>query len=187
MGMVALPQKHYTPDDVRRLPDDGNRYECIGGELLVTPSPRRVHQAVLMELCAALMPVREVPTLRMLWSPADIELRRDALTQPDLFVFPVTSGDDLEGWSGISSLALAIEVLSPSTARYDRLVKRRFYQDVGVPEYWIVDADARLVERWRPGDERPEICAASLEWLPPGANGPIIIDLPAMFAAALDR
>lgn len=185
MGMVAPPQMWHAPSDVRALPDDGNRYECIAGELLVTPAPRPRHQAVCTEVYEALRAVRSVPGLRMLWSPADLALRDDALVQPDLFVFRSQPGAMPE-WSGISTLELAIEVLSPSTARYDRIVKRRFYQDVGVPEYWIVDADARLVERWHPADERPEICVVSIEWLPAGAESPIIIDLPALFRAALD-
>ena len=185
MGMVALPQKWHTPGSVRALPDDGNRYECIAGDLLVTPSPAWRHQAVCMEVYEALRAVRTIPGFRMLWSPADITLREDALVQPDLFVFR-TAGGPLGEWSDIRSLALAVEVLSPSTARYDRLVKRRFYQEVGVPEYWIVDADARLVERWRPGDERPEICSGIIEWLPAGAASPIVVDLPALFSAALD-
>jgi len=183
--MVALPQKWHTPNDVRQLPDDSNRYECIGGELLVTPAPQGRHQAVCAEMYEALRAVRAIPGFRMLWSPADITLREDALVQPDLFVFRTTGGP-FEEWSDIHSLELAIEVLSPSTARYDRLVKRRFYQEVGVPEYWIVDADARLVERWHPADERPEICVASIEWKPAGAEPPIVVDLPALFTAALD-
>ena len=185
MGMVALPQKWHTPSDVRLFPDDGNRYECIAGALLVTPAPKARHQAVCAELYEALRAVRAIPGFRMLWSPADIALREDALVQPDLFVFRTTGGP-IEEWSDIRSLELAIEVLSPSTARYDRLVKRRFYQDVGVPESGIVDADARLVERWHPADERPEICAATIAWTPAGAESPIIIDLPAFFTAALD-
>ena len=40
------------------------------------------------------------------------------------------------------------------------------YQSERVPECWIIDADARLIERWRPGDERPEIILDELNWLP---------------------
>lgn len=185
MGMVALPQKWHTPDDVRQLPDDGNRYECIAGELLVTPAPKGRHQAVCTEVYEALREVRKIPGVRVLWSPADLELRDDALVQPDLFVFRTMSGP-IGDWSDIRTLELAVEVLSPSTARYDRIVKRRFFQEVGVPEYWIVDADARLVERWHPHDERPEICSGIIEWMPAGASAPIRVDLPALFKAALD-
>ena len=62
---------------------------------------------------------------------------------------------------------------------------RRLFQELGVPEYWIVDADARVIERWRPSDERPEICATSIAWRPSGTDAPIVVDLPALFTAAL--
>lgn len=85
----------------------------------------------------------------------------------------------------VRGLLLAVEVLSPSTARADRQTKRRLYQDEGVPEYWIVDLDARVVERWRPGDDRPEIVAATLTWQPDGSATPFELDLTAFFQAVL--
>ena len=84
------------------------------------------------------------------------------------------------GWQEITHLLLAIEVLSPATAARDRGVKRRLYQRHS-DEYWIVDLDARLIERWRPGDERPEILDGTLTWQPPGAGAPLTVDLPAFF------
>jgi Uma2 family endonuclease len=79
-------------------------------------------------------------------------------------------------------LLLAVEVLSPSTGRADRQAKRRLYQRQRVPEYWIVDVDARLIERWRPADERPEILTERLAWHPDAAHPPLEIDVPAYFA-----
>jgi Uma2 family endonuclease len=78
-----------------------------------------------------------------------------------------------------------VEVLSPSTARADRTVKRRLFQRTGVSEYWIVDVDARLVKRWRPGDERPEVLTDSLTWQSDPAVEPLRVDLPAFFARVL--
>ena len=57
-------------------------------------------------------------------------------------------------------------VRAPSKARADRQVKRRPYRRVGVPEYWMVDVDTRLIERWRPTVERPELVTDPLEWRP---------------------
>jgi len=76
-------------------------------------------------------------------------------------------------------------VLSPTTARGDRSVKRRLYQRVGVPEYWIVDLEAQLVERWRPADERPEVLTESLGWQPDPAVAPHVIDLAGFFSKIL--
>ena len=85
----------------------------------------------------------------------------------------------------IRKLLLATEVLSPSTARADRTVKRRRYQRYGIPEYWIVDVDARIIERWMPSDERPEVLHETLVWQPePGAPG-LTIDLSELFREIL--
>lgn len=78
-------------------------------------------------------------------------------------------------------LLLVVEIPSPGTARADRLVKRRLYQRQGVPEYWIVDVAARLVERWRPEDERPEILTEHLEWQPAPVREALRVDLAAYF------
>jgi Uma2 family endonuclease len=90
-------------------------------------------------------------------------------------------------WTQIRTLILAVEVLSPATARADRQVKRRRYQRHGVAEYWIVDLDARLVERWRPADERPEILAERLEWCPSLGAPALDLDLPRLFGEIVDQ
>lgn len=120
------------------------------------------------------------PIGEVLASPADIELADDTLVQPDLFVVPLGSVP-AANWKDIGRLLLAIEVLSPSTARTDRTVKRLRYQRAGIPEYWIVDADARLVERWRPEDERPEILTERLEWHPDPSRPPLVIAVTELF------
>ncbi|MDQ8168692.1 MAG: Uma2 family endonuclease [Gemmatimonadota bacterium] len=74
--------------------------------------------------------------------------------------------------------------MSPSTARFDRVVKRGRYQRAGI-EYWIVDLDSRLIERWLPGDERPSICAERVEWQPAGFDASFVIELEPFFAEVL--
>ena len=102
------------------------------------------------------------------------------LVQPDVYVVPLVHGhrprtDDERG-----SPLLFIEVLSPSTARYDRVVKRGRYQRANI-EYWIVDLDSRLVERWLPGEDRPTIYAVQMAWQPAGAALPLAIELEPFF------
>lgn len=165
------------------MPDDGKRYELISGELVVTPSPRGVHQVTVFELAMKIHVLLErTGAGHILWSPADISLGEDEVLQPDLFVYRTATGRRLRDWDEIRGLVLVIEVLSPSTARYDRQLKRRRYQRARVPEYWIVDIDSRLIERWRPDDERPEILEERLTWQPePGAEA-LDLDLTALFA-----
>lgn len=188
MAMPAVEERYWTADDVRALPDDGKRYECIDGELLVTPSPRGLHQKALREVFLRLHDyVREHALGELLWSPADIELEARSLVQPDLFVaLPRAGVPRFADWTDVGALPLAIEVLSPSTARYDRVVKRKFYQRRQVGEYWIVDLDARLIERWQPADQSPEILSETLAWAPAGAPSALVIDLEALFRDICD-
>lgn len=186
MGMPETLER-WTAARVRELPDDGNRYEVVDGELLVTPAPRFAHQDAAFEFATVLRAYLEGTHVgHVVMSPADIEFDPETLVQPDVFVVPLIGGRRPKDWTDIHGLLLAVEVLSPSTARADRTVKRRRYQRAGVPEYWIVDLDARLVERWRPGDERPEVLTEHLTWQPEGVAKALTIDLPSLFARVLD-
>jgi len=192
MGMPAERLgKRWTAREVRQLIADQPlytpRYELVDGELLVTPSPRLEHQRSVFLLVMALGNYLELePSGILLMSPSDVELEPEDVRQPDVFVMP------MEEWQRtrhagfpVRELMLAIEVLSPSSSRYDRVKKRPGYQR-HVAEYWIVDIDARLVERWRAGDERPEILTDQLTWTPAGASQPFTLDLPEYFAKILD-
>ena len=185
--MVMPAQTVWTAEEARQLPDDGNRYEVVDGELLVSPSPQLPHQEAVSLIEASLRAfLKREPIGRALHSPADIEFNPRTLVQPDVFVAPLFEGRRPRNWTEISTLLLAVEVLSPSTARYDRWTKRRLFQREGVPEYWIVDLDARVVERWRPADTRPEIVSDSIIWHPAGAATSLTIDLVALFAEVHD-
>ena len=171
----------WTRDQVLNLPADGNRYELVDGELLVSPAPAFDHQVVLGRVYMMLAPYVDAAKLGLvLWSPADLELEPGQLNQPDVFVLP--SAPATRRWEDAPRPVLVIEALSPSTARYDRGLKRRYYQRAGVPEYWIVDIDARVVEGWRPGDDRPEVLDRELSWAPAEGTAPLVIDIGALFA-----
>ena len=185
MGMPHIA-RFWTPDEVRALPADGRRYEVIAGELVVTPAPSFPHQEAVLVLVEALREyLRRSKAGHAAFSPADLTPEPGALVQPDAFVVGLVDGRRPRNWTDIERLLLAIEVLSPSTARADRTVKRRLYQRARV-EYWIVDLEARLVERWQPGVDRPEILTEHIEWVPEAGIVPLTIDLSAFFARVLD-
>ena len=180
--MPALLHDDWTAARARALPDDGNRYEVLDGELFVTPAPSYAHQSIIERLFPLLQTYTD--TTRVGWaklSPADIEFSPRRLLQPDILIVPWRDPRPAS-WADVTSLVLAVEVVAPTTARADRQVKRRVYQSQRVAEYWIVDGDARLVERWNPEADRPEIITEHLVWLPDGAESPLTIDLPALFA-----
>lgn len=182
MGM-AHATHGWTAEMVRALPDDGKRYEVIDGELFVTPAPSWRHGDAVLALVRRLDPyLREHRLGHLKIAPQEVEFDPRNLVEPDLFVVPLVGGRRPLRWEDVRRLQLAIEILSPSTARADRLRKRALYQRERVPEYWIVDPDARVVERWRPDDERPEILDARLEWQPDPTASSLLIDLNGYFA-----
>ena len=180
---MAMPATtRWTADMVRALPDDGKRYEVIDGELFVTPAPTFRHQHAAFEIGTLLKPYVATHAIGVVvLSPADVLTAKHVMVQPDVFVARLIEGRKPASWNDVGIPLLAIEILSPSTARADRHVKRRLYQRERVPEYWIVDVDARLLERWRADDVRPEILAERLEWQPDPARPPLVIDLVAYF------
>ena len=175
MGMAA--PTYYTAEMVRALPDDGNRYETVHGELLVTPTPRVIHQRVVRRLMIALdQYVAHHAVGEVFASPADISWAPDTLVQPDLFVADLDEARTLD-WSQIQHLLLAVEVLSPSSVRADRFTKRRLYQDVGVRTYWVIDPDAQEVEVWTPDDTFPTVERERLTWQPTGTAEAFVLEL----------
>lgn len=179
MAMAAVI--HYTAAMVRALPDDGNRYETVRGALLVTPAPRAWHQVVLGRLQLALGAYLETrPVGLVLVSPADISWGPDILVQPDLFVVARDEARTLD-WARMRTLLLAVEVLSPSTARWDRQTKRLLYQEQGVAVYWVVDADRREVEVWTPASPHPLVVRDALVWAPAGTCEPFTLGLERLF------
>ena len=182
MGMPdILTPVYWTADMARRLPDDGNRYEVVYGELLVTPSPRLWHQQLVGRLYLALGKYLERHLAGVvLASPADISWGPDVLLQPDVFVVPTDQARLLE-WTAIRDLLLVVEVLSPSNPKHDRFTKRRRYQEARVPLYWIVDGDARQVEVWTPDDLFPRLERDRLTWSPAGTEEPFELSLEELF------
>jgi Uma2 family endonuclease len=162
------------------------RYELIDGELLVSASPTQEHQyavgRLLVEFDVYLRPGRTAIAVN---SPSDIEIVPGTIVQPDMYVIPYIDGKRPRQRPYRGPLLLAIEVLSPSTARNDQVTKRRFYVRAGV-EYWVVDLESRVVFRNAPGDERVDVHAERIEWRAPGAPASVVIDLEALFREALD-
>jgi Uma2 family endonuclease len=189
MAMPAPPplapdtsRRDWTVEELALIPDDGNRYEIVDGELLVTPAPSWTHQGAVGDLFELLQPYSRVLGLLCVFAPADVPLSRTTVVEPDLFVVPLRhDGSRPREFSEARHLELAVEVLSPSTARADRHVKRAAYLKHGVPDYWIVDTANRFVERWRPGDDAPEVLVDTFPWQPVTDVPPLVIDLPAYF------
>ncbi len=185
---VEMPsvRRDWTVADVHALPDDGQRYEVIDGELFVTPAPSFRHQDAAATLYAILREYLKRESVGYAFiAPADVIFSNKRGVQPDIFVTPLVAGRRPEHFDDVKRLLLAAEILSPSSARADRVAKRTLYRDERVPAYWIVDLDARAVERSTPDEPRPEILIDRLDWWPEGASEPLIIDLSSYFGSVL--
>ena len=140
-----------TYDDYVTLPNDGKRYEIHDGELSVTPTPTFRHQWILAELLGILRAHVAAHDLgEVVPAPITVVLADTAIVEPDIVYIEkarmgiVSAGGTIDG-----APTLAVEILSPSTARIDRQTKKQLFERYGVPYYWIVDADARTIDVYR--------------------------------------
>jgi Uma2 family endonuclease len=189
MGMPQ-PVAHdgWTVEMLDDLPDDGQKYEIIDGELFVTPAPSDVHQLVVGALYRRLYEyTRPSRVARTLHSPSDVwkDERKRNRVQPDVYVVRLVDGRRPAYPFEISSLLLAAEVVSPSNPELDFHRKRRLYLSKGVPEYWILDADKRSLFRWHSLEIPGEVIVDRVTWRPAGIAEPLVIELPQLFEDAL--
>jgi Uma2 family endonuclease len=185
---MASPQTRWTAAMVRALPDDGLRHEVIDGEHVVTPAPSWTHQYAVGELAARLRSYLSDRRLgEVIFAPADVEFDEHNVVEPDLFVVPLVQGKKPRAWEDVRALLLVVEVLSPSTGHTDRLRKRQLYQRQGVPEYWIVDVDNRVIECWRTKKDVGTVFTDRLVWQPDPTMAPLTIDLAEYFREVTDE
>ena len=185
---MAMParalHRRWTEDDFYAARDAaplGERWELVDGEVLVTPAPHWMHQRIIMRLSVLLYEyVRARAFGEVFTSPLDVKLEPGLVLQPDILVVP--NGELRKRSDVVHRLVLATEVVSPSSARYDRVTKRPHYQRHRVSEYWVVDDLSQTVERWTPDDDRPELLAERLVWQPSGVDEPFELDLVQFFS-----
>lgn len=189
MGMPASsqPPRGYTLHEferIRGVAQAGPRYEFLGGDILVTPSPDLVHQRIVLHLATVIGPfVRTNRLGELVISPFDVRFSNDVVFQPDLLV--MTPADVQSGrLDAARELLLAVEVVSPGSGRLDRVRKRPTYQKERVDELWLIDPESELAERWKPDDERPEILTDTLVWSPRCGSASQSIELAELFADA---
>lgn len=133
-----------TRADLADAPDDGHRYELIDGILIVSPAPRMRHQRAALLLGIELE--QACPAgLRVIPAPFDVVLAIDTVMQPDLLVGRIS---DLTEAALPAAPVLAVEVLSPSTRRFDLVLKRSRFESAGVEHYWVVDPDEPSITAW---------------------------------------
>ena len=191
MSMSAVRQRRWAIEEVERLIDERKgltpRYELVDGELLVTPAPSGRHQRIVGELFVLVHEyVKRHRLGEVRLGPGEARLTPTVRFEPDLFVIPALDGRMPRANEPVTRMLLVVEVLSPGSARHDRITKRRFFQSNGVPEYWVVDGEAEAFEIWRPGDERASLIDDRLVWQPVGIEPAFELDVKRFFADVAD-
>ena len=131
--------------------------ELLRGKLFkMSPAPREIHQRVSMRLSGELYAFFKERTCRLYSAPFDVRLPMKGkgtadnqiytIVQPDLCV--VCDLEKIDGRGCIGAPDLVVEILSPSNSRKDLKDKYEIYQEAGVSEYWIVDADDKAIYRY---------------------------------------
>lgn len=144
---MARRNGRYTVADHATWPED-ERWELIGGEAhMMTPAPSGRHQQISVRLTSRLDVALENAPCVLYHAPTDLLFEAteetDTVVEPDLFVI---CGPHKSNGQVIGIPVLVIEILSPSTARRDKVVKRALYERVGVKEYWLVDPSNEIVD-----------------------------------------
>lgn len=141
------PKVRFTLEDYLLVPE-GRRLELIGGDFHdLTPAPNPRHQAILLELAAALREhVRRGGLGQVYLAPVDVVLSDLDVVQPDLCFIRAERLGIVQEMRIVGCPDLVVEILSRSTAARDRTLKRRLYDRYGAVEYWMVDPDARSLE-----------------------------------------
>jgi Uma2 family endonuclease len=189
---MAMPSIDPGPWTVARFkswepPEDGCRYELLDGELLVTPAPKLRHQAVVGELYERLQQyARQYGLGRAIVAPLDVIVAEDTVLEPDVLLVSNRSPARREEDPTVPELLLAVEVLSPSSRDNDLRRKRLRLQQAGLVSYWVADPDARTITTWSAQAPDGQVHGETLRWRPVDGIPPLVIEVPVLFAAALD-
>jgi Uma2 family endonuclease len=138
------PSAPLTRADLGRMPDDGHRYELIDGVLVMTPAPAHIHQRIVSNLLVQLKQACPAD-LEALVAPFDVVLSADTVMQPDLLV---AAREEFTEQELPMAPLLAVEVLSPSTRRFDLMIKWSRLEEAGCAAYWVIDPDTPSLIAW---------------------------------------
>ena len=150
---MVKPRIKFTVADYMTTPDD-KRYQLLDGELILAAAPNDKHQVIVMNLLVQLYQfVRLFNLGQVRVAPYDVVLSNFDVAQPDILFVSNERAAIITDANIQGAPDLVVEILSPSTQRYDRGYKRTLYSRHGVREYWLVDPEAATVEVLTGGDE----------------------------------
>ena len=178
---MATNTKVWTLEELHSLPDDGNTYELVRGQLFVTPPPSVHHEEIHARLTRILDPFVAANGLGYVYHPRAVIEFQGSQVEPDLMVRRSHPKPDA-GWAASPIPYLVVEIISTTTRRRDLEHKKSLYMDAGVAEYWIVDPEYRSVRVVRRGVvDRVE--TERIEWRPLGIDVALTVSLDEVFGS----
>jgi Uma2 family endonuclease len=173
----------WTYSEYARLPDDGNHYEVLDGEVLVTPAPGTRHQRIVGRLFIAQQPYVEGHGLGEIFYDIDLLFASGHFLRPDLLFVPNAEREGITDRGMERTPGLVVEVLSPSSRSIDLVKKPRRYADFGLPEFWVADPSANVILRFdlRGGIGEPSEHRDRIFWQPSPEIAALIIEIPPIF------
>lgn len=176
---MATATKQWTLEEVHSLPDDGNKYELVRGELFVTPAPAFRHQTVIARLARLLDPYVSSEGLGLVFQARAVMRVDGSEVEPDLMVRQ-PGPDNRIPWEQVPVPILVVEVFSSSTRRRDQTKKRVLYLDTGVQEYWMIDPERLSITSVVNGRE-DVVSSVLMTWHPAGASSAFAFDVAQIF------
>ncbi|GIV19539.1 MAG: restriction endonuclease [Armatimonadota bacterium] len=155
MAIVAPSRRvRMTRQEFEQLPPGPPYYDYIGGEAIEVNRPSGRHQQLVVWLASSLWQFVRQAKLGEVWVDINVELPTGDVLSPDIVYLRkehLSSYDEAKGYI-VGTPDLVVEILSPSTAAYDRVEKFDAYRRAGVPWVWLVDQETLVVEeyQWTP-------------------------------------
>jgi len=147
---IINAEKTFTYEDYLKL-EDNQDYEVIGGKLILVPKPMPYHQEIVGRLITELNIYLRKNSLGKIYSDVDVVFSSQVVSPDLVFIskdrLSIVTETNIQG-----APDLAVEVLSPSTQKYDRKQKSQLYHANGIKEYWIIDPALQLVEVFISGE-----------------------------------
>jgi Uma2 family endonuclease len=160
---MALTSTRLTAEEYFALPPTEHRTQLIDGEIVVTEATLR-HQRITLELVHRLtIWLREHPGQGEAGIPVNVHLDDSNVFAPDVWWVPEALRPARDAKRIVGPPALAVEVRSPSTWRYDIGTKRATYERLGLSELWLVDTEANSVLAYRRSTARAKGFDVALE------------------------
>ena len=149
-------QSLLTVADLDLMPEDGNRYEIIEGDIFMSRAPSFQHQLVIQHFGRQIGNYLDDNPIGVVAPAPGVIFDEYNGVIPDLVFISNERRAQVAGGEKITGAPdIVLEVLSPGpdNERRDREVKRRLYAKFGVREYWIADLENRRVDIYRLQDE----------------------------------